>query len=236
MMKKENIRIRPDHSRDRRWNHPAIATAIAFLCMLPTAHSDSEFKEQEEGSPGVPTRRVSYILGYKHLSSQWGQARNQIAPGIVDFDIRPHSWPVSIVTRLAFGYSGALPIGADPSASFSGSWDIDAGLRHEWTRFDAIQPFIGGGVALVGGSTTVQIRTHPGAFYYQNWSQTTASPFLEAGFYLPLRNNWHTGVLVSYTGGKGQINGNGIELGCTQVAFLIGKSWGWKHRSPSGVL
>jgi len=231
-MEKEKTRISPDRDCNRRWKRLAIATLIPFLWMPATAYSESEFKE-EESSPGVPTRHVSYIFGYKHLSSQWGQARNQTVFGIVDFDIRPHSWPVSVVTRMALGYSGALPIGADPSASFSGSWDIDAGLRHEWTRFKTIQPFIGGGVALVGASTTVQIRTHPGAFYYQNWHEMTTGPFLEAGFYLPLRNNWHTGVLVSYTRGKGQINGNGIELGGTQVAFLIGKSWGWKRRMPS---
>jgi hypothetical protein len=148
-MKKEANGIRPDHDFDRRWKQPAIATTITLLWMLPTAQSESEFKQQEAGSSSVQTRHVSYILGYRRLSSQWGHARNQIVPGIVDFDIRPQSWPVSIVTRMAFGYSGALPIGADPSASFSGSWDIDLGLRHVWCRFKTLQPFVGAGVALI---------------------------------------------------------------------------------------
>jgi hypothetical protein len=228
-MKEKTNEVKPNHNFDNRWKQPAVATAITLLWMLPTAHSESEYKEREEGSPTGQTRHVSYPFGYRRLSSQWGDARNQIVPGIVDFDIRPQSWPVSIVTRMAFGFSGALPIGADPGASFSGSWDIDLGLRHVWCRFETLQPFIGAGLALVGASTTVQVRTHPGAFYYQNWHPTTVGPFVETGCYVPVRRGWHTGVLITYTGGKGQLNGNGIEMGGTQVALLFGKSWGSKR-------
>ena len=233
-MKEQTNGVGPNRHFDRRWNRPVVATAITFLWMLPMAHSESDFKEREEGSPAGQTGHVSYPFGYRRLSSQWGDARNQFVPGIVDFDIRPRSWPVSIAARMAFGYSGALPIGADPWASFSGSWDIDLGLRHVWRRFKTIQPFIGAGLGLVGASTTVQVRTHPGAFYYQNWDSTTAGPFVETGFYVPLRRGLHTGVLITYARGKGQLNGNGIELGGTQVAWLIGKSWGGK-RGPSST-
>jgi len=132
-MKEKTNEVKPNHNFDKRWKRPAVAAAITLLWMLPAAHSESEYKEREEGSPAGQTRHVSYPFGYRHLSSQWGDARNQIVPGIVDFDIRPQSWPVSIVTRMAFGYSAALPIGADPRASFSGSWDIDLGVRHVWS-------------------------------------------------------------------------------------------------------
>ena len=233
-MKEQTNECNPNHHFDKRWKRPTVATAIILFWMLPAAHSESEFKEGDESSPAGQTSHVSYIFGYRRLSSQWGHARNQIVPGIVDFDIRPQAWPVSIVARLAFGDSGALPTGADPWASFSGSWDIDLGLRHVWRRFEALQPFVGAGLALVGASTTVQVRTDPGAFYYQNWDSTTVGPFVETGFYVPVGRGWHTGVLITYTRGKGQLNGNGLEMGGTQVAWLIGKSWGGK-RGPSST-
>ncbi|MSO22741.1 MAG: hypothetical protein EXQ58_05690 [Acidobacteria bacterium] len=98
-----------------------------------------------------------------------------------------------------------------------------------------LQTFIGAGLASVQAHTTVQVRTYPGAFYYQNWHSTTAGPFVETGFYVPVRRGLHTGVLITYARGKGQLNGNGIEMGSTQVAFLIGKSWGGKHRPSATV-
>ncbi|MSO22740.1 MAG: hypothetical protein EXQ58_05685 [Acidobacteria bacterium] len=119
-MKEESNKGKPKHKLDKRWKRPAVAAVIALLWMLPAAH-----KEREEGSSAGRTRHISYLIGYRHLSSQWGDARNQIVPGVVDFDIRPRSGPASIVMRFAFGDSGALPIGADPLASFSGSGDID---------------------------------------------------------------------------------------------------------------
>jgi len=215
------------------WKQLVIATGIIF-CMIPSAQSQSEYAEQVKGSPFWQSSHVSYPFGYRRLSSQWGGARNQLVIGIVDLDAQPRSWPVSLVARLALGYSGSLPIGADPRASFSGSWDIDLGLRHVWCRFETLQPFIGAGLALVGASTTVQVRTHPGAFYYQNWHPTTVGPFVEAGCYFLRRGNWHTGVLFSYTKGEGNLNNHGLEMGGIQTALLIGRSWGAK-RGPSST-
>jgi hypothetical protein len=215
------------------WKKLVIATGIIF-CMLPSAQSQSEYAEQVKESPFWQSCHVSYPFGYRRLSSQWGGARNQLVFGIVDLDAQPRSWPVSLLARLALGYSGSLPIGADPRASFSGSWDIDVGLRHVWRRFETLQPFIGAGLALVGASTTVQVRTHPGAFYYQNWHSTTIGPFVEAGCYFPSRGRWHTGILISYTKGEGNMNNHGLEMGGIQMTFLIGGSWGAK-RGPSST-
>jgi hypothetical protein len=216
------------------WKQLAIATGIAFFCMLPTAQSESEYAEQVKGSPFWQAHHVSYPFGYRRLSSQWGDARNQLVFGFVDLDAQPRSWPVSFVTRLAFGYSGALPIGADPRASFSGSWDIDVGLRRVWSRPGTLQPFVGGGLALVGASTTIQIRTKYSAVYVQNWHPTTVGPFVEAGCYFPIRGNWHTGILISYTKGEGNLNNHGLEMGGIQAAVLIGKTWDAK-RGPSST-
>jgi hypothetical protein len=233
-IKEDSNEVKPKHQLDKRWKRPAVASVVALLWMLPAAHSESRHKERDEGSPAGQTH-LNYVIGYRRLSPEWGNARNQIVPGIVDFDIRPRSWPVSIAARLAFGYSSALPIGADPKASFSGSWDIDLGLRRVWWRFETLQPFVGAGLAVVGACTTVQVRTYPGAFYYQNWDSTTAGPFVETGFYVPVRRGLHTGVLLAYARGTGQLNGNAIQTGGTQVAFLFGKSWGGKHRPSATV-
>jgi hypothetical protein len=217
-----------------RWKQLVIATGIAFICMLPTARSESESAEQVRDSPFWQEHHISYPFGYRRLSSPWGNARNQVVFGFVDLDAQPRSWPVSLVARLAGGYSGTLPVGADPRASFSGSWDFDVGLRRVWGRPGKLQPFVGGGLAVVGASTTIQIRIGSGAIYEQNWHPTTVGPFLEAGCYFPIRGNLHTGVLISYTKGEGNLNNHGLELGGIQTALLIGKSWGAK-RGPSST-
>jgi hypothetical protein len=227
-MKEESNEGKPKHQLDKRWKRPTAAAVIALLWMLPAAYSESEQKEHDEGSPASQTRHVSYLIGYRRLSSEWGNARNQIVPGLVDFDIRPRSWPVSIAARLAFSDSDALPIGADPRSRRSEFAEIDLGLRHVWRRFEPLQPFVGAGLAIVDADTTISL-------WYQSWHSTTAGPFVEVGFYVPIRWGLHTGVLITYAKGTGQLNGNGIETGGTQVAFLIGKSWGGNHRPSANV-
>ncbi len=225
---------RTKQNSTKRWKILVIATGIAFFCMLPTAQSESESTGQMKGSPFWQSSHVSYPFGYRRLSSGWGDARNQLVFGFADLDAQPRSWPVSLVVRLTGGYSGALPIGADPRASFSGSWDIDVGLRRVWSRHGALQPFVGGGLALVGASTTIQIRTPYGDIYDQNWHSTTVGPFVEAGCYFLTRGNWHTGILIAYTKGEGNLNNQGLQMGGLQMALLLGKSFGAK-RGPSST-
>ncbi len=214
-------------------NRSLIAAALVALCILPMAFSQSEYAEQPDGSSAGGTYHLSYPFGYRRLSSQWANARNQVTFGIMDLSIQPRSWPLSVVTRTTIAYSGAIPAGADPQATFSGAWDFDLGLRRTLNLHGRVLPFVGGGLAVVGASTTVQINTPYGAVYDQNWSSTTIGPFVDAGFYLPLRSNWHTGILLTYTRGKGNLNNQGIEMGGLQAAFLIGKTWGARHRHLS---
>jgi hypothetical protein len=140
--------------------------------------------------------------------------------------IQPRSWPLSLMTRLEFESSGARPIGADPQVNFSESWDFDIGVRYVWSRRGSVQPFVGGGLALVIGNN--YIRRGPW-FSPANWSFTTVGPSVDAGCFFPIRGNWHAGVLVSYSKGQGNMNGQGIEMGGIQTAVLIGKTWGAKR-------
>ena len=139
-MKHKDDLFRAKQDSDWRWKQLVSTAGIVFFFMLLTAHSEAEYKECEENSPAGHTGHVSYPLGFRRLSSQWGDAGNQIVPGIV-----------------------------------------------------------------------------------------------ETGFYVPLRGGLHTGVLITYAKGNGQLNGNGIEMGSTQVALLIGKSWGGKCGPSSTV-
>jgi hypothetical protein len=208
------------------WVKLVIVTGVGVLVLSPAAHSQSNLRKPVDTSLAAPANHASYTIGYRRLSSQWGGARNQVVPGIFDMDFRPVSWPVSIAVRLAFGYSNTFPKEADPASSFSGSYDIDFGLRKVWTHSKRIQPFVGGGVAVVGASTTIDFGD---GTYYQNWWSTAVGPFVDAGCYVPIGEKWYTGVLLSYTKGAGDLYGQKIEMGGPQVAFLIGRRWGKQH-------
>lgn len=134
---------------------------------------------------------------------------------------------MSLVVRFTGGYSDSIPPGSD-AASFSGAEDLDFGVRHGWKRSRTIQPFVGGGLAVLCGSSTLQFDApwwYGGHGYVQVWSSTAAGPFVDAGFYHPFREKWTVGVLFTYNQGHGSLNGKDIEIGGFQVHFLIGRSF-----------
>ena len=168
------------------------------------------------------TGHASYIFGYKKLSSDWAPADDQFEFGIFDMDIKRKHWPVSIVGQMLLSYSSQISEFVGSRGDFSGTYEFNIGLRKIWDSRPKFHPFIGGGLSLVGGSTTTQVERYD---YVQEDNDSGIGYWLGAGFYWVVSESFHTGLNVQYTRADITLFDRELSSGGLHVNILLGTSW-----------
>jgi hypothetical protein len=189
---------------------------------ISKANSTAEQMQQEAKCTG----HLNYIFGYKKLSNDWEPAEDQIDFGLVEFDLRRLNWQVSIVGQLLLAYSSDIPERYGFEGDFSGTYEFNLGLRKVWENWPRFHPFLGGGLSIIGGSTTRQIdRPFGGAIYVQDDNDAGFGYWVGGGFYWVLTERLHTGINAQYTWGEIELFDKDLNAGGIHLNFIIGYHW-----------
>jgi hypothetical protein len=165
---------------------------------------------------------LSYVLGYKRLDNQWSPAQDQVEFGLLDFDIRRGNWPVSVAAQFLLTYASSRPHLQNFVGNQSGTYEFNLGLRKVWDDWQPVQPFLGGGLAIIGGSTSSFID-----FGHESASVTedhdiAVGVWLGTGFYWPFSPHWHTGLALQYSTAEIDLFAHHLDAGGVHVMLLFG--------------
>jgi opacity protein-like surface antigen len=164
---------------------------------------------------------VSFATGYRAPGSGWEGADDHWVIGIVDGDWRPPGWPVWIAGTMLFSYSSHAPDGAPDFIDESGTYELSLGLRR-YTVIGEVEPWIGGGVALLGGSVS-SFESGDGWYWGAYEDDAAWGWYLDAGVQVPLSQVITLGLAVRYTEGSDlELYGEDLESGGTSVLLLVG--------------
>jgi hypothetical protein len=201
-----------------------LLSAVSACAQQPRSSSGAAPGGQESQSSDGRTSaaHVSYIFGYKRLEKKWHPGENQMDFGIVDVDYRRAHWPVSIAAELSLSYTWYKPNLPGFKGNFAGTYEFNTGARKIWERWDRIQPFVGGGFSILGGSTTSQIG---GTIYVQESHNARPGAWGEAGLYWLVGRKWHTGFRAEYSDGTITLFGQRLNAGGVHVMALLGRRW-----------
>ena len=202
---------------------------IMTLLLFPGISSSQTILEQAEAAAQNNsshatkwTGHFNYIFGYKGMDDNWSPAENQFEFGIVDFDFRKIDWPVSIAVQILMTYSDQEPDAPMVYGDFSGTYEFNLGLRKIWRPKDKIQPFLGGGLSIVGASATKQVYDN---CYYQTDNDSGLGYWIGTGAYWNITNTFHTGINLQYTYGEIQFFEKDFNAGGLHVNAIVGLHW-----------
>jgi hypothetical protein len=85
------------------------------------------------------------VLGYKGLEKKWAPANDQVAFGVIDFDIKRADWPVSFAAQPLLTYDSKIPNLPGFAGDQSGTYEFNLGIRKLIGSLPRYQPFLGGG-------------------------------------------------------------------------------------------
>ena len=165
---------------------------------------------------------VSYIFGYKRLNNDWKGAQDHIEFGLVDLDIQKKNWPIHIAGQLLLTYSPDTPDNPAIKGDFSGTYEFNLGLRKVWERPSQFHPYFGGGVSIIGASTTEDLGD---GWYYQEDNDSSYGYWVGTGFYWMLSEKWHTGLNFQYSHAKVELFDEELNAGGLHFNLLIGWRW-----------
>lgn len=163
----------------------------------------------------------SYVVGYKRMESKWSPAKNQTEVGLLDFDFKHSSWPVSIATEFLLSYANDRPALAGFRGNNSGTYEFNIGPRKIFENSSPFQPFLGTGLSVIGGSTST-------SFWFSNVreeSDTGVGYYLEGGVYWLFGRNWDIGVRVEYSSADIKLFGTHLDAGGVHAMAMLGVHW-----------
>ena len=197
---------------------------LRFTCVLLVATTCACTAAPPEATPiGTPSpRHISYSTGYTRLSSGWSGARDQWAFGVLDADWRPPGWPVWIAGQMLLTYSSDTPDIAPGYADFSGAYEFSLGVRR-YTAVGRAEPWVGAGVALLGGSVCVQFQS--GGWYWSDQLDDDVAWgwYADAGVQVPLTPLFTLGLVVRWSDGADlDLFDEDVQPGGFSVLALIG--------------
>ena len=197
------------------WHPPAMAQSVLRPAGEPIQRTAAEEAKRWTG-------HASYIFGYKKMSSDWAPADQQIEFGIFDIDFKRNHWPISIAGQVLLAYSSKIPGFVGSLGDYSGSYEFNLGLRKVWDGRPKFHPFLGAGVSLAGGSTTVQVDRFD---YVQPDNDSGVGYWLGTGFYWKVSESFHTGLNVQYTRADITLFDRKLNAGGFHANILLGTSW-----------
>jgi hypothetical protein len=171
------------------------------------------------------TGHVSYVAGYKALESGWEPVDGQAEFGIVDADFQPPHWPLSLCTQFLLTYAGDVPAVPNVRGDYSGVWEFNLGVRKVWNPGATWQPFLGGGLSILGASASTFENTSYGGFQNYEESDTTAGAWVGGGLYWNFATHWHVGAEVQYSWGELNFFGTRLNAGGVHALAMFGYHW-----------
>jgi opacity protein-like surface antigen len=171
------------------------------------------------------TGHASYVLGYKMLNSKWSPIQNQLEFGVLDLDLRPPEWPVSLCAQLLLTYADSPPAVAGARGDYSGTWEINLGVRKVLKLSDRFELFVGGGLAVVGASASswVDFGDYEAQVYED--SDMGIGAWGGAGVCWNLSDHWHLGAEVQYSWGEVDLFDERVDAGGFHVLAMFGYHW-----------
>ena len=171
--------------------------------------------------PSKWSRHISYVLGYKRLQDDWSPAQNQVEIGLLDFDIKRTNWPVSIAAQLLMSCSDDVPEQRGFRGSYSGTYEFNVGPRKIFENSSKFQPFLGGGLSVIGASTSTDLDWG----YVQEDSDIGIGYYVEGGVYWPLGERFVPGLRGEYSSGDINLFGREIDAGGIHGMLMFGIHW-----------
>lgn len=165
---------------------------------------------------------LSYIFGYKRLNSDWEGAQDHFEFGLIDLDFKRKNWPIHIAGQLLLAYSSEVPDKPDFEGDFSGTYELNLGLRKVWERPAQFHPYFGGGVSVIGASTTDNLGD---GLYDREDHDSSPGYWVGTGFYWILSDKWHTGLNFQYSYAEVQLFDEKLNAGGIHLNILIGCHW-----------
>jgi len=199
-----------------------LQSAVSAYAQSPGSSSAPSSLQESSSPEKTSTGHVSYIFGYKRLENRWAPGENQIDLGIADFDYRRTRWPLSLAGELSLSYTSQKPTLPGFKGNFAGTYEFNIGARKVWERWSRTQPFLGGGVSVLGGSTTTHVS---GTIYAQEGHNARPGEWGEAGLYWLVGRHWHTGFRVEYSYGTITLFSESLNAGGVHVMALLGRRW-----------
>jgi hypothetical protein len=192
----------------------ALRVGLGFLALLLTSGGVSHAMDGN----------VHFFLGQRDLGGEWDPVDTQVASG-VQVDFGQPSWPV----HLAFGLQGSADesrvfdpvVGAN--ADLTGSvGEVSAGVLWLPSKGGSVRPYVGGGLAAVGG----QVEYDYGGFDIDDDDQSVGF-YANGGVYFKLGPRFHIGFdLRVLLGTEVELLATQGDADYTQLSLLLGFSWG----------
>ncbi|MBU2881865.1 porin family protein [Psychrosphaera sp. B3R10] len=155
-------------------------------------------------------------IGSKALESEWERFDEHDSVGFM-LDLKHQDYPVSIAID-AFGTGKEIKEDGDKTGVYSA--ELDLGLRYTYEDFGAVQPYLGGGVALgygnievEEGNQTIEVEDH-GTGYW-----------VAIGAQFEFSNSVVAGIDVRQSSYDVDLDGDDYDAGGKQVTFFVGYQW-----------
>lgn len=167
---------------------------------------------------------VNYPIGFRRTDSDLARADEQFAFGVIDVDLQPPGFPVSIVLQLLSSYSEDVPdsvtsVNADDTLLTQ----FNLGLRKIWGN-GPWRPFLGAGASFVDLTISDQDR-----YYYGSRELEGDSDFglwYGAGVYYEPQPGFTLGLTVQQVvDAEVSLAGQELDAGSFDVLLLLGFSW-----------
>lgn len=183
---------------------------------------DYNFTQETTKEESQWAGHISYIFGYKRLNNDWEGAQDHVEFGLVDLDFQKKNWPIHIAGQFLSTYSPDTPDEAAFKGDFSGTYELNLGLRKVWERPSQFHPYFGGGVSIIGASITDDLGD---GCYYQEDHDSSYGFWVGTGFYWILSEKWHTGLNFQYSYAEVELFGEELNAGGLHFNLLIGWHW-----------
>lgn len=190
-----------------------------------SAHLGRDWREPKGDVPLQTRTHVSYAVGYKRLESGWKPANDHVQFGMLDVDHRPPGWPVSLVGKVLLSYAADIPDVDDAVGDYSGTYELDLGVRKIFDRY-SLQPFVEGGIGVVGAQISDWYGGHHrhGGYSYHEDSDHAFGYWVGSGvFYKRTSSPVLFGLSVHYSFDmEVDLFDRDLEAGGLSVLLLIG--------------
>ena len=171
-------------------------------------------------TPALAGGNANFILGQRGLDKDfWTPVNGQAVLG-VQVDFGKEAWPLHLETgtQISVGYEEDFIGDSDVVGSVS---ELDFGVNKTWVTKGATRPYIGGGLAAVGGSYVIEV---PGDDIDDHDGSLGA--YFHGGAFWRLGSRFNIGVDGRFlVGSKITLFGEEGDADYLQIGMVLG--WGW---------
>lgn len=159
------------------------------------------------------TGHFGAFLGQKSLDDKdWGELDNHLELAVLA-DFRETNWPISI----AIGFAGSADVRETTAGDFTATTsETLAGLRKLFALGSRLQPYLGGGLAIIEAESETPQVTH---------TDSSLGLWLNAGVYFPLTDHFSLGVDYRHSRAEVTLGGTEVEAGGDHLGLTAGYHW-----------